>query len=342
MKQILNGCRTSADVRVKCADFFEELRSLGVLQDEYNEQYYEELNEYNIEYPDYSSDRDREGWKAISQINKLRRGRMSDFELESHFLIISDSRNVLDASDAQHETDKHVHSTSNCAQYAVSLNRIVNLLWYKLDGGFGGEKVPSNAFVLIKARIVLSKIIAKRASEIYQDSLTQYINGEINQDQLGARILALREKPSLPEEIKNDNCETALDFSPETIAHLEVEIQSHRQYRSEQEKLVQTIQAENQKILADKAEEIKGKDEIISQQRNELLVFRQNENARKKRNQNLIRLALVVIFAGVEYYAKFRCKNLDTWIKIVIDSSVLFGLYLSLKTTIRAIINNDQ
>lgn len=332
MTNIVNGCQTSADVRVRQADFFSKLRNMGILEDETNNYYADELRQYNLEHAECLTEREVEGWKAISNINKLRRGERPPFELDSHFLIVSDSKNVLDASENQHKQDKKDSSAGNIARYAVSLNHIVNLLWYKLDGGFGGEKFPANALVLLRARIVLSEIVAKKASEIYRENIDQYTKGEINQEQLGARILALREKPLLPEEIQSDNCEDILDFSPEMISRLEVEIQSHRQYRSEQEKLVHTMQTATQKILADKAEELKERDEVILQQRNELQELRQREEAREKRKKHLSKIGYVVVrvvflmaLISLVCYAHFKDGSLNKWIGITIDVGTLLG-----------------
>ena len=222
------------------------------------------------------------------------------------------------------------------------------MLWYKLDGGFGGDKFPVNAEVLLKARIVLSKIVAQKASDIYQDSMLKYKKGEINQEQLGARILALSEKPLLPEEIQNDNCEEALDFSAETIGRLEVEIQSNRQYRLEHEKFVQAIQAENQKIIAEKTEEIKEKDEIITKQQNELRVLQQKERLRGERRSKVLKMAslcLMIVFSFalfvIVYYANFKCENLNKWINVTINAGSLISFCVILIGWLRAILRKD-
>jgi hypothetical protein len=227
----------------------------------------------------------------------------------------------------------------------MSLSRIVNLLWYKLDGGFGGDKFPVNAEVLLKARIVLSKIVARRASDIYQDSMLKYKKGELNQEQLGARILALSEKPLLPEEIQNNNYEEALDFSTETISRLEVEIQSNRVYRLEHEKVVEAIKVENQKIIAEKSEEIIGKDAIITKQQNELREFYEKERLRAEKRSKVLRivrhcLKLVFLLAlfYIVYYANFKWENLNKWINVMINAGTLISICAVLKNWLCSIL----
>lgn len=338
MKYIVNGCRTSADVRVKMADFFEKLRSMAVLEEETNACYSEDFGKFDLEHPDCKNEREIEGWKAICHINKLRRGQIYDFELDSHFMLVTDSRNVLETSNVQVEKDKASHADHQAAQYAVSLNYITNLLWYKLDGGFGGDKFPSNALLLLRSRIVLSECIAKRVEAFYQENKERYTKGEINQEQLAARVLVLREKPSLPEEISKDNIQDALDFSPTTLSRIEVEIQSNRQLRFEQEKIIQSLQAENQEILAVKTKEIEEKEAIILRKNNELKAFQQKEAERDKRKQTVkkfaylfLRIIGALFVIGLVYYANVKCENLNKWIKIALDSAGILSLLVVTK-----------
>ena len=333
MKHIVNGCRTSADVRVKMSDFFSTLRSMSVIADETLGLDSDELDRYNIEHSDYSSEREIEGWKSVNYINKLRRGKIYDFELDSHFIIVTDSRNVLEISNEQTNRDKECHEGHKAAQYAVSLNYATNLLWYKLDGGFGGEQFPSNTALLLRSRIVLSECIAKQVNDLYEENRNYYLKGEISQERFAARVLALREKPTLPEEISKDNFQDALDFSPATLNRLEVELKSHRQYRLDQEKIVQALQAENQEVLAKRAKELEEKNRLIEQQREALHVLQQKEAERDKRKQRakmviyfLFRIIVSVMIIGLVFYAKFKCENINTWISVALDSAGILSL----------------
>lgn len=338
MKRIVNGCSTSADVRIKMADFFSGLQLMSVLEDETSNFDSDELDRYNIDYSNCSCERAIEGWKAVSCINKLRRGQIYDFELDSHFIIVTDSRNVLEISNEQSNKDKESHDGHQSAQYAVSLNYATNLLWYKLDGGFGGEQFPSNTALLIRSRIVLSESITKQINDLYKANREHYLKGAISQEQLAARILVLREKPTLPEEISKDNFQDAFDFSPTTLNRLEVELKSHRQYRLEQERIVQALQTESQEVLAKKAQELEEKNAIIERQKRALQEFQQKEEERDKRRKQvkmiicrLCRPIVSLVIIGLVCYAKFKCKNLDTWISVTLDSVGVLALFCAFK-----------
>lgn len=43
--------------------------------------------------------------------------------------------------------------------YAVSVDRMTNILWYKLGNGFGTKNYPCNVNIVLKARTVLSATI---------------------------------------------------------------------------------------------------------------------------------------------------------------------------------------
>lgn len=322
MKYIVNGCRHPTDVRIKMADFFSKLQSLSVLEDVDTDFYSEQVSKFDLESTDNSTDREQEGWSAISHINKLRRGQIYSFELDSHFILITDSRNVLETSKVQANIDKDACGKHRTAQYAISLNRITNLLWYKLDGGFGGEKFPSNASLLLRARTVISECIAKQVSDIYDANKEQYLKGEISKDQLASRVKVLREKPSLPEEIEKDNFQEALDFSSVTIGRLEAEIQEHRRYR-----------AESMEKLAAKDATLKAKDAIIEKQNYELQKFRQVEEKRaivKKTLRDIsfwfCRLSLVVTLLGLVYYAEFKWEKCNKFIHIIINTAAFASI----------------
>lgn len=335
MKYIINGCSTSADVLVKQADFFDKLKTLGISEDSTENYYSNDLNKFNLEHLKCESEDECDAWKFVSHINKLRQGRVVDFELDSRALIVTNTAAVLKVSKAQCDDDKKEYSKNDVANYAVSLNRIISLLWYKLDGGFGGDKFPSNALVLLRARMVLSSIIAKKASDLYNENINKYVKGEINQEQLATRIMVLREKPTLPEEVKNDNYEQALDFSAESLERYEIELQSYRQYRENQEKIVREIQTASQEILEAKNKELEEKEEVIRLQQNKLQEYQKKEVLREERKRKF-RCAMKVMFKIVcllgilclVVYANYKRETLGWFITIVIDFGGLIGTVL--------------
>ena len=84
MKNILNGCNTASDINIKKADFFTELKSrYGILLDEKTDYYEKSEYQYNLEE---ASDPSQEiNMKLISNINKLRKGKIFENNLDAEY-----------------------------------------------------------------------------------------------------------------------------------------------------------------------------------------------------------------------------------------------------------------
>ena len=93
-----------------------------------------------------------------SNINKLRKGHQTSDYLTSKYLCITDTRRVREISQAIAEVQKNEAGEKFC-DYAVSLSYITNLLWYKLNRGFGSTEFPKNLDVVIKARTILGSYV---------------------------------------------------------------------------------------------------------------------------------------------------------------------------------------
>lgn len=128
---------------------------------------------------------------------------------------------------------------------AVTADRITNLLWYKLGNGFGRKEYPVNVNSVLKARIVLSSSISHNISQIYEETTSLYRNGEIMQEQLAARILRLRKKPLLLEELGPDSIDDIMDFSGEWLSRYEEEVKANRETIKEQEEIIKSKEIEN-------------------------------------------------------------------------------------------------
>ena len=66
---------------------------------------------------------------------------------------------------------------------------------------FSKNAFPSNVNAALKARIVLSASIAKNAEREFAKSKKEYADGLIDDDQATSRIITLRYKPVLPEDL---------------------------------------------------------------------------------------------------------------------------------------------
>jgi len=148
-----------------------------------------------------------------------------------------------------------IGSEKKIVGYAVSMGMITNILWYKLSKGFGNNDFPQNINSVLKAKIVLSNLISQNVSQKFDECKQAYQKGELDERQLAARLLALREKAVKPEDITNDNLEDSLNFETKYIERFEAECELHKtqikqnkeqmeDYESEIEELKRKIQME--------------------------------------------------------------------------------------------------
>ncbi len=229
MKAIVNNCKTSGDVIVKRADFFHDLKmKYGIIEDDYTDFYSEDKNVYNLESADHQDEYSKEGWRFVSHINKLRNGKWFEDNTDAEYLYVSNSYCALKASKEQVEIEKTNRVKDSFCDYIVSVDRITNILWYKLSKSFGRKDFPNNVDAVLKARTVLAACITQKISQEYKNIKELYKKGEITEEQLATRSLALAEKSIRPEELQAETIEELMDFSPESISRYEAELQFNR------------------------------------------------------------------------------------------------------------------
>ena len=300
MKNIVNGCKSSVDVEIKQADFYQKLNQLGIIEDDRDDYYDPKNNLYNLENMQQVELQTQEEWKFISHINKLRKGKVTGDITQSEYLLITNTGAILRASRECVDKMKITKNMSYVSDYAVSVNRITDILWYKLGKGFGVNAYPTNVNAVLKARIVLSSDISHNILKVYNESAEQYQNGEISKDQFTYRIIALRNKPILPEELYGDDLENLMDFSEEFLSRYAEKIETDKKTIQEQEKEITKFEAEIEKKdseLRKKDKEIEEKDLIIQSQRDEtdelkqeLSDYRKKEEAIRKRKKRFKRI----------------------------------------------------
>lgn len=273
MIAITNGCSTSADVRVKQSDFYHRLKyEFGINEDPCNDYYDETLFKTNLESAEYFADEEKAkkreaGIKYISHINKLRGGPCYSNDLESGYLLVTNTKTTLLISKEQSDTIKDRENVDFISDFAVSLDRITSLLWYKLGNGFSNTEYPKNISSALKARIVLSTIIAKNADIAFSDIKKQYKDGKISDEQLAARIITLKNKPTLPEELQGDYIDEIMDFSPAFLNRYEEQVVSDRKALQEKN----TAIAEKDKVIEEQAGIIAEKDAALSERETTIL-----------------------------------------------------------------------
>lgn len=227
MKAITDGCHTAADVDVKKSDFYHKLQyAFGITEDPQDNYYGEENFTSNLESFDYDDEDDKRkkketAVKFISHINKLRNGTRFHSDLDSEHIIVTNTKATLLISQELSEEIKTTEGLDKICNFAISLDRITSLLWYKLGNGFSKNDFPSSVNAALKARIVLSASIAKNAEREFAKIKKEYADGFIDDDQATARIITLRNKPVLPEDLQGDDIDEIMDFTPEYLSRYE-------------------------------------------------------------------------------------------------------------------------
>lgn len=326
MKAIINGCYSSGDVKVKKADFFHTLQyGYGIIQDERTNYYEATDNPNNLE--DIENDPQLyEGIRLISNINKLRKGNIFPNDLDAEYLIVTNKRETLRASNDQVELDRQKTNVESACDYAVSVERLTNLLWYKMGNGLGRKEYPTNVSAILKARILLASKISHNISKLFEETRAKFRAGEITEEQLASRIITLQKKPIMPEELSSDTIEDSLNFSLEYLTRYEEEVNRNRDALAEKDKQLQALRDQNDKIRSEKDNEIAEKEQEIQTQQSrnaqleaELAEYhrRDMEKAqRKTHRKELARITLLVLgglilVALLILISVYVCRRID-------------------------------
>lgn len=362
MAEIINGCDTASDVFVKQSDFYSKLQYRFAINEDTDSDFYNEVYfESNLESAEYIDDDDRKkkretGIKYVSHINKLRNGQIFENDIDSAYLLVTNAKTTLLISREQTERLKREHGLDCVAAFAVTLDRITSLLWYKLGSGFGNSEYPSTLTAALRARVVLSASIAKKARQAYFDTKEQFDSGKISKEQLAGRIITLRNKPKLPEDLQGDGIDEVMDFSSSYLSRYEEEHKNNQKELEEKNRVLNNLKTESNKLilakdatidaqkkkiseinksLAEKEGTIANQESHIKAQNAELEQYRRKESeklARKKRRKNCslfiwsIAWKLLLIAAST-YAIIIICNHINPNISAAIGLSVgILGL----------------
>ena len=315
MQAIINGCNTGADVDVQRSDFYHKIEfGFGVKVDT-NENYYdEEYFSTNLESFEYTDENEKNrkkelALKFISHINKLRKGNRYYNDIDSECIVVTNSKTTLIISKEQVDRIKEEEQRENLCAFAVSLDRITSLLWYKLGNGFSQKVFPSSVSAVLKARTVLSSSIAKKAEREFEKVRQQYKEGQLTEDQVAARIITLRAKPVLPENLEGEDIEEIMDFSPEYLSRFEEQVKENQNLLKEKEEVIKSIQADTEARILKKDEQIASQEEIIkdksdenAQLRRELEKYQNKEaiaNEKKQKRINILKFVGCIIWKPI-------------------------------------------
>ena len=95
--------------------------------------------------------------------------------------------------------------------------------------------------VILNARIAIAASIAHNVERVYAEAKEQFKNGILTESQLAARLVTLKKKPILPEEIEVDLIEDSMNFSPEYLSRYEEEVKETADIKQEEKELRKKI-----------------------------------------------------------------------------------------------------
>ncbi len=356
MSAITNGCASASDVKIKRADFFHALQyTYDVKEENTNDFYSEKYNPYNLESMDHLETQDQESWKFISHINKLRKGEITSNILDAGHIFVTATKSILKASYDQRKKLKEENELEYVSDYAVPIERLTSILWYKLGNGFGNKEYPKTVNCVLKARTVLASLISHKVETIFSETKEQHKNGKIDDDKLAARIIMLRKKPTFPEELTGDSIDEMMDFSPEYLSRYEEEAKSNKKALEEKEIELEKIKEHNKQeiqerddALAKKDEEILRRSEETAKISDELQRYKQKERERaakiqKAKNIALFswnifwKLAIIVIVVLIAIYLENKLQSkIPSLVCAVIDLAVSAGsIYTIIKKDLK-------
>ena len=368
MKAITDGCHTAADVDIKKSDFYHKLQyAFGITEDPQDNYYGEEKFTSNLESFDYDDEDDKKkkketAVKLISHINKLRNGILFRSDIESEHIIVTNAKATLLISQELSEEIKATEGLDKICNFAISLDRITSLLWYKLGNGFSKNAFPSNVNAALKARIVLSASIAKNAEREFAKIKKEYADGLIDDDQATARIITLRNKPVLPEDLQGDDIDEIMDFTPEYLSRYEEQVKKNQKDLKEKDDVIESLKAdaarkltEKDETIAAQANAIKDSSEENAQLRDDLNKYHHKEAAalrKKNRRRNILRfiwsivwkLGVLIGLTAFAIYLESKCNSkIPMYISMVVNAvGAIYTLWSALKRDKEKYLKNNS
>ena len=337
MSNIVNGCKNESDVINKQTDFYYSLeKDYGIKPDENTGVYYNEENHvYNLESENIDGDsKADEAMRFISHINVLRKGHEFTDYTKCQFLIITETKKLIEKSDEQKPQGR--------IGYAVSISNITNILWLKLGGVFGKGNFPYNVNLAVKARMALGKSIATSANKVYTQTIAAYKEGKLKEDQAIARFLRLKEKLITPDSINVSNVDDLMDFSIESLSKYEDAIKAGEIELAEKESIISALEEsgriKDEKINRLQELNIKQNNTIEAQQK-QIKTYnaekeKKNQEKEKKQREIIYRLKTVaVVLLAITLFLTIGFLPDELLLaKIIISGVQLIGLYGSICT----------
>lgn len=232
MKHLLKLCKCKSDVEEEMQLFFAKLSRLGVHEDtreEYKNSKYDIYNLESIELlekytneesnknPEKTQEKIQNRLNAISNINRLRKGEIFYDYRNCGYIFVTGTNQTLKISHdllseevrskgESSQSNMEKYNSDNAIEYAVSLFRITNALWYRLNNTLltGSPQYPIETDALVRARIIVSSLLDRKIETFYESARYKILSGEWTKDEALQRLVSVIKIQHEPEEITAD------------------------------------------------------------------------------------------------------------------------------------------
>ena len=197
----------------------------------------------------------------------------------------------------------------------------------------------------------MSASIAKNAEREFAKVKKEYADGLIDNEQVAARIITLRSKPVLPEDLQGDDIDEMMDFTPEYLNRYEEQVKNDKKALREKENVIETLKADTERRLNEKDETIVAQANAIKNSskenallRDELNKYHQQEEAdlrKKSRRRNILRFIgsiawKVVILVGLIALANYLESKYNSKILAYISTGLeLVGIIYTIWSALK-------
>ncbi|MGO4818219.1 hypothetical protein [Flavobacterium sp. W22_SRS_FP1] len=327
MVTIINGCKSISDIQAKKTDFYELLKRNLIEEDDYSDYFAERNHKYNIVSKELigkiSKDLDRDATPYLKYLNYISIHRKEAFE--NNFenvkaILLSGNSTTLKVAwiDLLKEEGN--------VPLATTMSFLTNKFWFKLNKGFGKNSLPKSFDIISKSQIILSTILNKKIGFEYEDLQEQFKQGKLNEEQVKARLVDLKNNVRKPEDIVKDNIDDVLQVITEDSLDKFIEEQKHFKSKAEQH----SSENADLKIKLAKKEESESELENDLKESKELFIIEKTKQfkvlkkikepidkiAKKKYNYYKIILAILFVLSFVcAYFFIFLIdwKNFDKY-----------------------------
>ena len=318
MESILSGCKYSADITEKKANFYLFLNRNHIYEEKKTDFYDRRYDEANFESMQYD-EKELADIRLISHINKLRNNKVALDYADAGCILLSETGSVLEFSrqfTLEKENSIGQNTNQKIVPFAINLYTLTNMLWYRLNRALKQNDEPATIDSVLRAKIVLAKFINESIVTQYEELVKKQNEGEIDYEELAVVIAELRKQSKKPENILKDGVNDALKYPCEKeinkyIEDYHSECQEHKKlekkYKEAQSKLITQQENSEKKAkeyeklrISDRCKELKGKITLLNEHKQDL--ERQLRNHEIERERSKKRRRKIAILSYIFYY----------------------------------------